>query len=50
MKCGPDILLNEEALVASYAGDDTWTTLLGNVFPFLQVAYKGTETVTARRK
>lgn len=34
MKCGPDILLNEDALIASYAGDDTWSTLLGNVFGY----------------
>jgi hypothetical protein len=28
MKCGPDILLNEDSLVASYTGDDSWSTLL----------------------
>lgn len=40
MKCGPDILLNEEALVASYAGDDTWSTLLGNAYTFFVLALK----------
>ena len=29
LKCGPDILLSDDGLTASYAGDDSWSTLLG---------------------
>ena len=29
-KCGPDILLRDGNLTASYAGDDSWSTLLGS--------------------
>ena len=29
MKCGSDILLGDDNLSASYAGDDNWSTLLG---------------------
>ena len=29
MKCGADILLGDDNLSASYAGDDNWSTLLG---------------------
>ncbi len=28
-KCGPDILLSDDGLTASYAGDDCWSALLG---------------------
>ena len=30
LKCGPDILLRDGKLAASYAGDDNWSTLLGS--------------------
>jgi alpha-tubulin suppressor-like RCC1 family protein len=30
LKCGPDIILSEDGLTASYAGDDSWSTLLGS--------------------
>jgi alpha-tubulin suppressor-like RCC1 family protein len=29
LKCGPDIILSDDGLTASYAGDDCWSTLLG---------------------
>ena len=30
LKCGSDILLSDDQLTASYAGDDNWSTLLGS--------------------
>ena len=30
LKCGSDIILKNDNLVASYNGDDTWSTVLGN--------------------
>jgi alpha-tubulin suppressor-like RCC1 family protein len=30
LKCGPDIMLSDDCLTASYAGDDSWSTLLGS--------------------
>ena len=30
MKCGPEIILKNNNLVASYNGDDTWSTVLGS--------------------
>lgn len=30
MMCGPDILLGEDQLTASYTSDDTWSTVLGS--------------------
>eukprot|EP01041_Mallomonas_annulata_P001258 gene1258-2435_t len=29
LKCGPDILLSDDGLTASYTGDDCWSTVLG---------------------
>ena len=30
LKCGSDIVLSDDGLTASYAGDDTWSTVLGS--------------------